>query len=211
METNIFVQDFLDNNEWQHYYQFYLRQTRVLNSFHFGIDLWQNLILGEQFLTLMDWSPLKFLTSSWAVRGALRRCIRCTVLLVHAIWKVELVRFFFGAVIGRLCGVCNGFFLASVGVRAIPSNNGQYRGPTRYPTTCGLESEDVRVKPLDPRMVELEPMERFPFAVGSKYRFLQLDCWQYNGIVIEMECDRLARVSFLNLMFENMQICKFFL
>lgn len=71
--------------------------------------------------------------------------------------------------------------------------------------------EDLEVKPLDQAKVKAEPPEDQNHPIGSKCRFRHIDGRWYDGLVVALEGQNLAKISFLKPTSENMLICKFFL
>ncbi|PIA46024.1 hypothetical protein AQUCO_01600354v1 [Aquilegia coerulea] len=79
-------------------------------------------------------------------------------------------------------------------------------------TQCSKSTaRDVMVEPLDPAIVEAEPLEEESYSIGSKCRFRHTDGRWYNGQIIALNGASSARITFLTPTCENMMICKFFL
>lgn len=66
--------------------------------------------------------------------------------------------------------------------------------------------EDVKVESLDAPDLQAEPLEDPNYSIGSKCRFRHTDGRWYNGVVIGLEENDVAKVSFLTPTSENMLV-----
>ncbi|CAL5379942.1 unnamed protein product [Camellia sinensis] len=67
-------------------------------------------------------------------------------------------------------------------------------------------ADDVKVEPLDPTQVKVEPLADLSYSVGSKCRFRHTDGRWYDGLIFGLEGSNSAKISFLTPTSENMLV-----